>query len=1123
MDYRSANSQQFSVHLKPFVKPSYGDIGFVFPGQGSIRPDLYGYFFKKPIVKEFFQMADDLAHEIGVPPLSSLINMPQIVHASYDESIALRLNLFQYTVQAAIYEYLIKNNLTPFCITAHSFGEFAALYAAGAIDFQTGFQLVHTREVISPKPFELGGLIAVSGSVEQIQKIKFNSDVVFANYNSPIQTVLAVEKKSLKSALRVIRENRIAAKELNTVARPYHSALMNPYAEQFALEILKLDLKFSPLKHNFVSSIECRHLSKNFSFTKETFIEHIKKQLTVPVDFIQQIESMSLKGAVSFLEVGAVKILSGFIKDTLKLPNLNAKTVSEFVAETSIADARSVKETFHVRDKKFFNKIAEFIASVTGYMVEEVQIDHKFEDDLRIDSIKKAEILFKTLEYSNLKTETGLELSRFRFIGDLVEYIEGRKEKGESQSQQGEEQRFYLAKKQLVPAPIAFSPMRDQSFVKWIDSEPIFPGPIKSSHDEDIVLILSKTYNKAEVLNLVEGIEAFLRSRITVGQPFLVLLCAPVDGSSFQAVRAFLLSLQKETNSFYLKSLVSADVLDFEDHEFHQEINSSGVDILYLEGQRFVSTLVEVQDDSQGVKSASPRVILSIGGTKGILQYYYSQALDHRKDHLVIIGRSDSESDVVKNALELFRGQFSSVEYFATDVSMLDPVRTVMTHVLQQHGRIDLVIDASGVEKSKLYLEKKSSEIDYEFNSKFIGIENVLTVCKEKSVELGSYFQFNSVTSQYGNPGQTIYGMGDAWARFEYPKVNHIIWPAIDRLGMTENLGVLQKIKNTGLELLPKSDVLIFLKQILNINSKSQSYHIMNFRDHMLLTLQRVSVDYLRDNFGVLDVKNIFVFKHRIDREKTVALNDHIINGKCIAPGCLGFALMQHLAELIFEKTPVMTGFKLNSLIPLETSAVDIHLEVHPQSFSHVMLKVTSRMENYSMNCFSFDDWKMPDAANLLLEIKAYSLDISQFYSDRYVYHGPAFQVLLSVDVTETGFMIAQGKLGLSIISGNKKMDQWAQICESVFQVAGILATWNDNVSLVPVEVGRIHTCGPKLSEDFYLVSNELVRELSPDRWKTDIFIYNNSSELCYVFYGVIGMRIKTYSKFPIDFSKASL
>nr|DAC76737.1 TPA_exp: malonyl CoA-acyl carrier protein transacylase [Streptomyces sp. NRRL F-4335] len=124
----------------------------------------------------------------------------------------------------------------PDYVIGHSLGEYVALFAAGAFDFETGLRLVQRRALLTART-EGGGMAAVVGcdqeKVEAVLRRPELAGLAIANYNSPEQFVLTGARDAIDRA-RAFYEDEGAFFTRLRVSGAFHSEFMRPASEEFA-------------------------------------------------------------------------------------------------------------------------------------------------------------------------------------------------------------------------------------------------------------------------------------------------------------------------------------------------------------------------------------------------------------------------------------------------------------------------------------------------------------------------------------------------------------------------------------------------------------------------------------------------------------------------------------------------------------------------------------------------------------------------------------------------------------------------------------------------------------------------------------------------------------------------
>jgi len=227
-----------------------------------------------------------------------------------------QLNLTQFT-QPALYvvnalTYLKKvkeNGEPPAYLAGHSLGEYNALFAAGAFDFETGLKLVQKRGALMGEA-EGGGMAAVIGLEEdRVREVLagWEKDTIdVANFNSPHQIVLSGPTEDVLALKPVFQEAGVRMYMPLKVSAAFHSRYMKPASDAFA-EFLK-GFEFKPLQTPVISNVEAR------PYENHRIAEMLAAQIVSSVRWTESIRYLMGKGVSEFEEIGPGKVLAGLYK-----------------------------------------------------------------------------------------------------------------------------------------------------------------------------------------------------------------------------------------------------------------------------------------------------------------------------------------------------------------------------------------------------------------------------------------------------------------------------------------------------------------------------------------------------------------------------------------------------------------------------------------------------------------------------------------------------------------------------------------------------------------------------------------------------------------------------------------
>ena len=199
----------------------------------------------------------------------------------------------------------------PDMVAGHSLGEFSALTAAGALDFEDGLRLVAIRaramqKACEANPGTMAAIIALP--TEKVEEICAGTDgiVVPANYNCEGQIVISGTVEAVSEASERMKEAGAKRAVLLPVGGAFHSPLMQPAAEELAEGIESVSFKepACPVYQNVTAlpTTDPAEIRKN-----------LLAQLTAPVRWTQTVINMVADGAENFTESGPGKVLQGLV------------------------------------------------------------------------------------------------------------------------------------------------------------------------------------------------------------------------------------------------------------------------------------------------------------------------------------------------------------------------------------------------------------------------------------------------------------------------------------------------------------------------------------------------------------------------------------------------------------------------------------------------------------------------------------------------------------------------------------------------------------------------------------------------------------------------------------------
>ena len=279
---------------------------FLFPGQGSQSLNMMDGF-SAAVVKDTF---DEASEALGD-------DLWAMLKADSSDAINQTVNTQPLMLAAGVATFrawLAAGGRLPAAVAGHSLGEYSALVAADALDFDDAVRLVRLRAeaMQSAVPVGTGAMAAVLG-LEDADIVAAcaeaaQGDVVEAvNFNAPGQVVIAGSQAAVERAIAACKARGAKRALPLPVSVPSHCALMKPAALKLAdaLEGISLSVPTVPVLHN----------ADVASYTDPAQIrDALVRQLYSPVRWTETVRKLAADGVSRHAECGPGKVLAGLNK-----------------------------------------------------------------------------------------------------------------------------------------------------------------------------------------------------------------------------------------------------------------------------------------------------------------------------------------------------------------------------------------------------------------------------------------------------------------------------------------------------------------------------------------------------------------------------------------------------------------------------------------------------------------------------------------------------------------------------------------------------------------------------------------------------------------------------------------
>ena len=193
----------------------------------------------------------------------------------------------------------------------HSLGEYAALVAAGALEFDDAVRLVDERAAAMADAGELnaGGMVAMlGGDAHGVRALAARLGLVIANDNAPGQLVLSGPADAVAEAEEAARDEAGARARRLDVTGAFHSPLMQPAAER-----LRAALEATPIQPMSIP-VYSNGTARPFVDIRAELAENLLRG----VRWRETLLALRTAHVERFVELGPGSVLTGLVKRTLQ-------------------------------------------------------------------------------------------------------------------------------------------------------------------------------------------------------------------------------------------------------------------------------------------------------------------------------------------------------------------------------------------------------------------------------------------------------------------------------------------------------------------------------------------------------------------------------------------------------------------------------------------------------------------------------------------------------------------------------------------------------------------------------------------------------------------------------------
>jgi acyl transferase domain-containing protein/acyl carrier protein len=462
-------------------------VAFLFPGQGSQYAGM---------LRELVELSPAAAaRRDEIDACMARLGHPSFAQLAWTQTEGLGTDVWHTQLSVLLADLIALAALTglgvrPDVISAHSYGEYPALVAAGVWTLETAVQVTRARcQAIDASERAQGELWSTTAPLDEVERQMAGMPSIWvANHNAPDQTVLGGEAGAVQALASRLEAAGFQAARL-PVPRPFHTPLMAEVQEP--LRDVLAGARMSPPRTPVLSSVSGRYVADPIDIRA-----NLVAQLTEPVWYVKQIQRLVKDGVRVLVEVGPRQVLTQLTRrilgdpevlvmavDNPRRPGLEqllrvqaaletagalageaeassshdalaatraaapatatipivhfdamqrrkSKLQQPAPAPVSVAPPSAPVNTEDVDELERF--LIQFVCEHTGYPAELVELDVDLEADLGIDSIKKAQLFGELREHFDIQLQPGskMSLSDFSTLRHVADFLRQRKAEG---------------------------------------------------------------------------------------------------------------------------------------------------------------------------------------------------------------------------------------------------------------------------------------------------------------------------------------------------------------------------------------------------------------------------------------------------------------------------------------------------------------------------------------------------------------------------------------------------------------------------------------------------------------------------------------------------------------------
>jgi NAD(P)-dependent dehydrogenase (short-subunit alcohol dehydrogenase family) len=438
---------------------------------------------------------------------------------------------------------------------------------------------------------------------------------------------------------------------------------------------------------------------------------------------------------------------------------------------------------------------------------------------------------------------------------------------------------------------------------------------------------------------------------------------------------------------------------------------------------------------------------------------------------------------------------------FYRQVDVLDgaAIKAVVDNIRAESGRLDVILHAAGLERSRSLDRKPVEEFDLVFRVKADGLFNLLASTRDMDVK--AIVGFSSVAGRFGNAGQADYSSGNdfmcktlSWWAASRPGSLGIAldWTAWGGIGMATRGSIPEIMKRAGIDMLSPAEGLPVIRHALRAGFSGEAVvgHKLGILmepidkdggidpDGSLVARARERALPLPFDNVTFDLNQGMTAEIRLDPKVEPFLYDHAIDGIPVLPGVMGLETFAEAAWLLAPHHRVAALENVRFLAPMKYYRHEprsVIVRARPVLSLDGRVRVYTTLSSVQVVVGREPEEKLHFAGVVVLEQgegqgARMAVDgagpvggIGHDDIYRVYFHGPAYRVLEMVNRLSTGQVVGTMRTPLPSDTTNPNSTSMVgpRMVELCFQTAGVWEIGQTGQMGLPSVVDRVTVFDP--------------------------------------------------------------